>query len=162
MRSDSVVSFQSLDDASHYFDGSFSCSFNGCQQSTLWIGNSEGQPISAITATETKTSLILDIQIPDVNAILISIKATQETIRIRGKGKDSYKNLLASDQFESLIPLSHSVHPNSLWISKQRDGLLIQLIKQLDTQPSQTRSIVSHHLPLVEAKTQAVTYKTLR
>lgn len=45
-----MVSLQSLDDANNYFDGSFSCSFNGYQQSTLWIGNSEGQPISAITA----------------------------------------------------------------------------------------------------------------
>ncbi|MBD2464773.1 hypothetical protein H6G89_27610 [Oscillatoria sp. FACHB-1407] len=152
-----MVSFQSLDDASHYFDGSFSCSFNSCQQSTLWIGNSEGQPISAITATETKTSLILDIQISDIDAILMNVKATLETICIRGKWKEPYIDFIHLGQFESLIPLSHSVHPNSLWISKQKDGLLIQLIKQLDTQPSQTRSVVSHHLPLPEAEPQTVT-----
>jgi HSP20 family molecular chaperone IbpA len=113
-------------------------SVNGCQQSTLWICNTEEVPITAITIHELETKLILKIHIYDIHLFNLSLKITPETILLQGEPTEEagVKGYFRPNGFESLIPLPHVVQPERCWAQIQTDGLTIHLVKQLRFQQS--------------------------
>ena len=109
-------------------------SINDCQQSTLWICNTEEVPTTAITIHEMETKLVLKIHIYDIHLFNLSLEITPETILLKGEptkeaGVEGY---FRPNGFKSLIPLPHPVKPEQYWTELQMNGLKIQLVKQLN------------------------------
>lgn len=114
-------------------------SVNGCQQSTLWICNTEEVPITAITIHELETKLILKIHIYDIHLFNLSLKITPETLLLQGEPNEEagVEGYFRPNGFKSLIPLPHPVEPEQYCTDLQMNGLKIQLAKQLNFRQSQ-------------------------
>lgn len=129
---------QGLNNVSDCLNRSLSGSLRGCRQSTLWISNSQGQPISDILIDETNAELVLHIQIRETKFVVLDMRATQETVMVSGEWIDftSHKGFCGLSKFDSLIPLAHAVHPETLWFEIKPDGLSIHLAKQVSRDAS--------------------------
>lgn len=123
---------------SKYLDRSLSNSPDYHQQLALWVGNIEESVISEITIHETKAEFILSIRIPQLNLMDLSVQVTQEVILLQGQWQEALQveGFFHPPGFANLIPLPHAVHPETVWVEKQANGLLIQLTKQAEIQPS--------------------------
>lgn len=130
--------FQTLNDVNEDLEGSFSSFLNGCQQSTLWIANTEETPIAAITIQEKDVTLILKIRIYDINLFKLNLQITPETVLIQGQPTEAMivEGYFRPSGFESLIPLPHRVHPETYCTEIYPDSLTIQLAKELRNQQS--------------------------
>ena len=137
--------FQTLNDVSQCWEGSFSNLLNGCWQSTLWFGNTEETPISAIMVHETEKDFILEVRIADIHLVKLNLRITPETVLIQGQPTElaGVEGYFRPSGFESLIPLPHPVEPETSSAQIQPDSLTIQLNKQLE----EPRSIVLIELP---------------
>jgi HSP20 family molecular chaperone IbpA len=134
-------SIQTSNDVSQSLDGSWFNSVNCCRQSTLWIGNTEEVPITAITIHEMEAKLVIKVYISDVHLFKFDLQITPETILIQGQlsEKAGVEGYFRPNGFESLIPLPHVVQPERCWAQIQTDGLTIHLVKQLRFQQSKIR-----------------------
>ena len=109
-----------------------------CQQSTIWIGNTEETAIRKIAIKESKTELVLEVLIPDVDSQSLDIQVSQETVLIRGKWtkKAEVEGYFHPSEFQSLIPLPDPVHPERNWAELNHDILRIRLLKLTAIQQS--------------------------
>ena len=131
--------FQALNDGNQDLAGSFSGLPTGCQQSTLWIAHTEETPIAGIKILEKDVTLILKVDISDLNLVKLNLQITPETVLIPAQpteaaGVESY---FLPSGFQSLIPLPHRVHPEFYVTEIHQDSLTIQLAKDLRVPPSQ-------------------------
>ncbi|HLO48222.1 MAG TPA: Hsp20/alpha crystallin family protein [Kamptonema sp.] len=125
--------FQALNDVSQNIQPSVSSSLNHCQQSTLWIGQTEESPIEAITVNETKAKLIIKVHILDIHLFKLDLQITPETILIQGQPNEAagVEGYFRPSGFESLIPLPHPIQTETCSAEIEADGITIQLAKQL-------------------------------
>jgi HSP20 family protein len=115
-----------------------------CCESTLWVGDQGNTSISALQVLETQTEVVVKAEIPNVVAESLNIQVTPETVKIAGVQLESpeYRNYFNlefySYRFQSVIPLPHSIQPQSvmaeleqgmLTIALQKTGQLYQPIK---------------------------------
>ena len=77
--------FQALNDGNQDLAGSFSGLPTGCQQSTLWIAHTEETPIAGIKIQEKDVTLILKVDISDLNLVKLNLQITPETVLIQGQ-----------------------------------------------------------------------------
>ena len=133
--------FQALNDGNRDLTGSFSGLPTGCQQSTLWIAHTEETPIAGIKIQEKDVTLILKVDISDLNLVKLNLQITPETVLIQGQPTEAagVKGYFLPSGFQSLIPLPHRVHPEIYRTEIHQDGLTIQLAKELRVPPSQVR-----------------------
>lgn len=120
-----------------------------CQQSTIWIGNTEETAIRKIALKKSKTELVLEVLIPDVDSQSLDIQVSQETVLIRGKwtNKAEVEGYFHPSEFQSLIPLPAPVHPERNWAELNHDILIIRLLKQTPIQQSRIQiKLDSPHL----------------
>lgn len=130
--------FQTLNDVNQDLKGSFSGLLNGGQQSTLWIANTEETPIAAITIQEKDMTLILKIHIHDIHLVKLNVQITPETVLIQGQPTEAagVEGYFCPSGFASLIPLPYRIYPETYWTEIHRNGLTIQLAKQLEAPQS--------------------------
>ncbi|WP_293133728.1 hypothetical protein [Microcoleus sp. bin38.metabat.b11b12b14.051] len=76
--------FQESHDVSEYLESSSSRLLNGGQQSTLWAIQQK-PPIAAITIHEMEETLMLKVDISDIDLVKLDLQITPETILIQGK-----------------------------------------------------------------------------
>ena len=134
--------FQALnDDGNQELAGSFSGLPTGCQQSTLWIANTEETPIADIKIQEKGGTLILKVQISDIHLVKLNLQITPETVLIEGQPTEAtgIEGYFFPSGFQSLIPLPHRVHPEIYETEIHSDRLTIQLAKDLRVPPSPVR-----------------------
>lgn len=133
--------FQTLIETSDYLCRSSSSLFNTSLLSTLWMGNHEETPISAITIHETQVDFRLKICISDLHDFKLNLQITPETVLIQGQPTEEaiVEGYFRPNGFESLIPLPYPVKPESYWTEIKQNILTIQVAKQLDVQPSKVR-----------------------
>ncbi len=101
--------------------------------STLWIGNREETPINTITIHETQADLLLKIYISDLRSFNLNLQITPETVLIQGQpSKEAIvEGYFRPNGFESLIPLTRPVQPETSLTEIQPDSVLIQIAKEL-------------------------------
>jgi hypothetical protein len=133
--------FQALNDVNQDLPGSFSGLPTRCQQSTLWIAHTGETPIADIKIQEKDVTLILKVHISDIHLVKLNLYITPETVLIQGQPTEAagVEGYFLPNGFQSLIPLSHRVHPEIYETEIHSDGLTIQLAKELRFQPSQVR-----------------------
>jgi HSP20 family molecular chaperone IbpA len=133
--------FQALNDGNQDLAGSFSGLPTGCQQSTLWIAHTEETPIAGIKILEKDVTLILKVDISDLNLVKLNLQITPETVLIQGQPTEAagVEGYFLPSGFQSLIPLPHRVHPEFYVTEIHQDSLTIQLAKDLRVPPSQVR-----------------------
>ena len=132
--------FQALNDGNQDLAGSFSGLPTGCQQSTLWIAHTEETPIAGIKIQEKDVTLILKVDISDLNLVKLNLQITPETVLIQGQPTEAtVEGYLFPSGFQSLIPLPHRVHPEFYVTEIHQDSLTIQLAKDLRVPPSQVQ-----------------------
>jgi HSP20 family molecular chaperone IbpA len=129
-------SFQAAGDLRKSLGGSLFSRLHHGRRSALWIGNIKETPIVAINTYETKSTLILKVEIPDIDLFKLDLKITPETLLIKGQSTAAsvVEGYFRPSGFESLIPLSHPVQPETCWTDIQPDGVEIQLAKELRSQ----------------------------
>ena len=137
--------FQALNDGNQDLAGSFSGLPTGCQQSTLWIAHTEETPIAGIKIQEKDVTLILKVDISDLNLVKLNLQITPETVLIQGQSTEAagVEGYFLPSGFQSLIPLPHRVHPEFYVTEIHQDSLTIQLAKDLRVPPSQVRISLS-------------------
>jgi len=113
----------------------------GGQQSTLWIAHTEETPIAGIKIQEKDVTLILKVDISDLNFVKLNLQITPETVLIQGQHTEAagVEGYFLPSGFQSLIPLPHRVHPEFYVTEIHQDSLTIQLAKDLRVPPSQVR-----------------------
>jgi len=133
--------FQALNDGNQDLAGSFSGLPTGCQQSTLWIAHTEETPIAGIKILEKDVTLILKVDISDLNLVKLNLQITPETVLIQGQPTEAagVEGYFLPSGFQSLIPLPHRVHPEFYVTEIHQDSLTIQVAKDLRVPPSQVR-----------------------
>jgi HSP20 family molecular chaperone IbpA len=133
--------FQALNDGNQDLAGSFSGLPTGSQQSTLWIAHTEETPIAGIKIQEKDVTLILKVDISDLNIVKLNLQITPETVLIQGQPTEAagVEGYFLPSGFQSLIPLPHRVHPEFYVTEIHQDSLTIQLAKDLRVPPSQVR-----------------------
>ena len=133
--------FQALNDGNQDLAGSFSGLPTGSQQSTLWIAHTEETPIADIKILEKDVTLILKVDISDLNLVKLNLQITPETVLIQGQPTEAaeVEGYFLPSGFQSLIPLPHRVHPEFYVTEIHQDSLTIQLAKDLRVPPSQVR-----------------------
>ncbi len=128
--------FQGSNNVSENLEKSFSRWSDPGQKSTLWIGNREETPITAITTHETKTTLILKLYISDIHQLKLELQITPETVLVQGQPTDAIivPGYFRPSGFANLIPLPQPVQPETCSAQIHVDGVIIQLAKLLKTQ----------------------------
>jgi hypothetical protein len=134
-------SFQVLNDINQDLAGSFSRLPTGCQQSTLWIAQTEEIPIAGIRIQEKDLTLILKVHIYDIHLVKLNLQITPETVLTQGQPTEAagVEGYFLPRGFQILIPLPHGVHPEIYGTEIHSDRLTIQLAKELRVPPSQVR-----------------------
>jgi len=120
-------------------ENSGSSSPDTCRESTLWIGNTEETPITAITIHEMESKFVLKVGISDIHLLQnLSLQITPETVLIQGQPTEQMvvEGYFRPSGFESLIPLPHPVQPETCLAQIEPDFLTIQLVKELRVEPS--------------------------
>ncbi|MGE5655044.1 MAG: hypothetical protein ACM37W_00220 [Actinomycetota bacterium] len=151
--------FQPLNDTNQGLESLGSGSILQGPQRTLWIGNTEETPITAVIIRETKTKLVLKVRILDLYLLNLEVQVTPETVLIQGQPTEStgVEGFFVPSGFASLIPLPHLVQPQSCSTVLQPDGLVIQLAKHTEAQQLRLR----FELPVSNsAMTQSCQYKS--
>ena len=133
--------FQALNDVNQDLAGSFCGLPTGCQQSTLWIAHTGETPIAGIKLQKKDVTLILKVYISDIHLVKLNLHITPETVLIQGQPTEAVgvEDYFLPSRFQSLIPLSHRVHPEIYGTEINQDGLTILLAKELRVPPSQVR-----------------------
>ncbi|MGL4377675.1 MAG: Hsp20/alpha crystallin family protein [Microcoleaceae cyanobacterium] len=109
------------------------------RESTLWIGNTQETPITAITIHEMETKFVLKVGIYDIHLLKnLSLQITPETVLIQGEPTEQMvvEGYFRPSGFESLIPLPQPVQPETCLAHIEPDVLTIQLVKELRVEPS--------------------------
>ncbi|MEG4915638.1 hypothetical protein [Microcoleus sp. B7-D4] len=138
--------FQVLNDINQDLAGSFSRLPTGCQQSTLWIAQTEEIPIAGIRIQEKDLTLILKVHIYDIHLVKLNLQITPETVLIQGQPTEAagVEGYFLPGGFQILIPLPHRVHPEIYGTEIHSDGLTIQLAKELRIPSSEVRIQLSN------------------
>jgi HSP20 family molecular chaperone IbpA len=106
------------------------------RSSSYWLSSADENPIAAITTRQTSVDILFKLDIPEIDQILLEVKVTSEMITIRGTWKPSagVEGFFHPTGFESLIPLSTAVRPETVLAEVQPQGLSILLSKQVEPQ----------------------------
>lgn len=114
---------------------------------TIWVAQEGITPIRDVQIQETSTHLLLNISIPGFQPEDLQIRVTSETVFLAGEQIEQVQVLGYCDftypaqQFQSLIPLPYSVHPETVTAEFQGNVLRLTLPKQQTFSP-RTQGIV--------------------
>lgn len=104
---------------------------------TLWMGDAGENLIRAIAIQTIGIEVILDITIPEIDLLNLTVQVTPETVRIRGTWKIAaqIEGCFCPAPYEVLIPLPYAVFPEATTAKQHDCGLVIHLARQLEDEP---------------------------
>ena len=108
---------------------------------TLWVAQEGITPIRDVQMQETSNHIILKISIPSLQPEDLSIRVTSETVFLSGEKIEQVEVpgycdfTYSSQQFQCLIPLPYSVHPETVTAELEKNLLLLKLPKEKTVSP---------------------------
>jgi HSP20 family molecular chaperone IbpA len=103
---------------------------------TIWIAQEGITPIRDVEMQETSSHIILKVSIPILQPEDLSIRVTSETVFLSGEKIEQVEVpgycdfSYPSQQFQCLIPLPYSVHPETVTAEWEKNLLLLKLPKE--------------------------------
>ncbi len=128
---------------------------------TLWIAQEGITPIRDVLMQETSDHIILKVSIPSLKPEDLSIRVTSETVFLSGEKIEQVEVsgycdfTYSSQQFQCLIPLPYSVHPETVTAEWEKNLLLLKLPKE-KTVSARNQGIIVRCSPDLQRLSQAL------
>lgn len=106
-----------------------------CQQSTLWIGNTEDTAITKLVLRENNKKIAIEAWMPDIDITTLKVKVSRETVIIQGRMNHTHQveGYFYPSRFQSLIPLPYLVDPKTVKAEYKNGVLIIFLPVQIES-----------------------------
>ncbi|CAD0226948.1 conserved hypothetical protein [Planktothrix agardhii] len=133
---------------------------------TIWVAQEGITPIRDVQMQETSSHIILKVSIPSLKPEDLSIRVTSETVFLSGEKIEQVEVpgycdfTYPSQQFQCLIPLPYSVHPENVTAELDQNLLLLKLPKEKTVSP-RTQGIIVRCSPDLQrlSETWEINYK---
>jgi HSP20 family molecular chaperone IbpA len=128
---------------------------------TIWVAQEGITPIRDVQMQETSNHIVLKVSIPNLKPENLEIRVTSETVFLSMEQIEQVEVLgycnftYPTEQFQCLIPLPYSVHPETVTAELDGNILLLRLPKEKTVSP-RTKGIVVRCSPDLQRLSQAL------